>query len=99
MDDNYRAVYLNERTLSELIRVIASKCGVDPNAVISTVRVNGQGLPITAEDEMVEQMPERQDLIAELDVIENTHNSAAQFFESNDDGTGSGIAYKLTLRY
>ena len=100
VDDNYRAVYLMQRTLSELVRTVAFKCGIDPTTIISTVRVNDQGLPITAEDDMVEQMPERQDFIAELDVAESTHDSAAQFFDDiHNDLMDTGTKYKLTLRY
>ena len=101
-DDNYRAIYLTERSLHELVRAIANKCGVDPPRIICTVRVNEQGLQITAEDDMVEQMPERQGFIAELDIADNTHDSAAQFFEDPHDPASeaeSVTQYKLTLRY
>lgn len=102
VDDNYRAIYLTERSLNDLVRAVALKCGVDPVCIISTIRVNDQDLPITAEDDMVEQMPERQDFIAELDVANDTHHSAAQFLECQDEpvaGTESVPKYKLTLRY
>ncbi|KAL9051895.1 MAG: hypothetical protein Q9162_005733 [Coniocarpon cinnabarinum] len=99
-DDNYRAIYLYERSLHDLVHAIASKCGIDPAAIVSTVRINQQELVITAEDEMVQQMPERQSLLAELDIAEDTHNSAAQFFESHDDDFEDiGTRYKLKLRY
>lgn len=101
-DDNYRAIYLMERTLQELVRAIAVKCGVEPTKIICIVRVNEQGLQITAEDDMVEQMPERQGFIAELDIAEETHDSAAQFFEGQHEpttGADFGAQFKLTLRY
>ena len=99
VDDNYRAIYLYELSLKDLVRAIAVKCDVDPAAIVTTVRVNAQGLVISLDDESVEQMRERQSFIAELDVAESTHDSAAQFFESHDDGLDTGIRYKLALRY
>ena len=100
-DDNYRAIYLQERTLRELVRAIAIKCGVEPSSIIRTIRVNDH-ISITAEDDMVEQMREQQDFLADLDFAEDTHDSAAQFLESHDEPSAEsdyGVKYKLTLRF
>lgn len=62
----YRAVYLMQRTVKELVNSIASKSGVEPTKVLRTVRVNKAGLSILMDDETVIEMPEGQDMIADF---------------------------------
>lgn len=71
-DDYYRAVYLMQRTVKDLISSIASKCQVDPTRVVRTFRVNAKGLKIIVDDEVVRELPEGQDMTVE-------------FFESGSD--------------
>ena len=65
-EDYYRAVYLMERTVKDLIMSIAMKCGVDPTHVTRTLRINPRGLKIMVDDEVVRELPEGQDMIVEF---------------------------------
>ena len=68
----YRAVYLMQRTLSDLISGIASKCKVDPARVERTLRVNPKGLKIMVDDEVVRETSEGQDMVVEFHEIEDS---------------------------
>lgn len=65
-DDCYRAVYLMERSVRDLINSIAKKCGVEPAQVTRTLRINPKGLKIMVDDEVVRELPEGQDMILEF---------------------------------
>ena len=65
-EDYYRAVYLMERTVKDLITSIAMKCGIDPTNITRTLRVNSRGLKIMVDDEVVRELPEGQDMIVEF---------------------------------
>lgn len=69
-DDCYRAVYLMERSVRDLINSIAKKCGVEPAQVTRTVRINPKGLKIMVDDEVVRELPEGQDMIVEFSEVE-----------------------------
>ena len=73
-EDYYRAVYLMERTVKDLIMSIAMKCGVDPTHVTRTLRINPRGLKIMVDDEVVRELPEGQDMIVEFTEV-NTSTS------------------------
>lgn len=68
-DDYYRAVYLMQRTVKDLISSIASKCQVHPDRVVRTFRVNSKGLKILVDDEVVRELPEAQDMTVEFSEI------------------------------
>ncbi|KAL5407317.1 hypothetical protein PMIN04_011764 [Paraphaeosphaeria minitans] len=69
-DDNYfRAVYLMDRTLKELIAGIARKINIEPTQVTRTIRVNQKGLQILLDDSGVQAIPEQQDMAAEFQAI------------------------------
>lgn len=59
-----------QRTLKDLINGIASKCDVDPIQVMHTLRINRKGLTILVDDEVVRELPEGQDLVAEFHEVE-----------------------------
>jgi hypothetical protein len=65
-EDYYRAVYLMERTLGDLVSSIAAKCDVDPGRITRTIRVNPKGLKILVDDEVVRELPEGQDMAVEF---------------------------------
>lgn len=66
-EDNYfRAVYLMERTLKELVTGIARKINIEPTKVTRTIRVNQKGLQILLDDDAVQAIPEQQDMTAEF---------------------------------
>jgi hypothetical protein len=62
----YRAVYLTERTVRELMNKISEEYKIDPNRIIRILRVNREGLKIMVDDEVVQQLPEGQDMVAEI---------------------------------
>ena len=70
-DDCYRAVYLMERSVRDLITSIAKKCGVQPTQVTRTLRINPKGLKIMVDDEVVRELPEGQDMIVNFTEAES----------------------------
>ena len=70
--DYYRAVYLMERTVKDLVASIAMKCGVRPIQVGRTLRINSKGLKIMVDDEVVRELPEGQDMIVEFAEVDGT---------------------------
>ncbi|KAK5142667.1 hypothetical protein LTR04_002147, partial [Oleoguttula sp. CCFEE 6159] len=65
-DNYYRAIYLVQRTVKELVNRLAVKCNIDPTQVLQTVRVNRSGLNSVFNDESVRKLTEGQDLVAEF---------------------------------
>lgn len=70
-NDYYRAVYLMERTLQDLITNISIKCQVDPSRVTRTLRINSKGLKIMVDDEVVRELPEGQDMTVEFSSLKS----------------------------
>lgn len=68
-DSYYRAVYLMQRTLKDLVNGIAAKVNIEPTKVIRTLRIDRQGLQILFDDEAVRELPEGQDMTAEFHEI------------------------------
>ncbi|KAJ4365746.1 hypothetical protein N0V83_008366 [Neocucurbitaria cava] len=69
-EDNYfRAVYLMERSIKELVSGIAMKINIEPTKVTRTIRVNQKGLQIFMDDDAVHGIPEQQDMTAEFHEI------------------------------
>ena len=64
--DCYKAVYLMERTVQDLIRGISTKFGFEPRAITRVVRINSRGLKIIVDDEVSREIPEAQDMIVEF---------------------------------
>ncbi|KAK8226119.1 CP2 transcription factor family protein-like protein [Phyllosticta capitalensis] len=66
-DNYYRAVYLMQRNLRELVNAIANKCQVEPNRVIRAVRIlESKPFPVLLDDQTVLEIPEGQDMVAEF---------------------------------
>ena len=65
-DRFYRAVYLIQRSLNDFVTGITAKLDLDPSQIVRTVRVSRQGLNILFDDEMVRELPEGQDMIADF---------------------------------
>ena len=68
-DDYYRAVYLMQRTLNDLINKISAKWQMEASQITRTIRVNPKGLQIMIDDETVQELPEGQDMIVEFSEI------------------------------
>ncbi len=83
--DYYKAVYLMERTVKDLIANIAMKCGVEPNQVKRTLRINSKGLKIIVDDEVVRELPEGQDMVVEFTEVDAT----ADFKHEPDSGAST----------
>lgn len=64
--DNYRATYLSERTVHDLMIKISKKRQIDPQHVVRVVRANENGLMIMVDDDMVRELPEGQDMVADI---------------------------------
>ncbi|KAI4167287.1 MAG: hypothetical protein LQ343_007331 [Gyalolechia ehrenbergii] len=65
-DDCYQAVYLSERSVTELVSKLAMKCGIEPSRINRTVQVNHKGLKIMVDNSVVRELPEGQDMIVEF---------------------------------
>ncbi|KAL8854055.1 MAG: hypothetical protein Q9221_001178 [Calogaya cf. arnoldii] len=65
-DDCYKAVYLMQRTVGELVSNLANKCGMESSRISRTVQVNHKGLKILVDDAVVRELPEGQDMIVEV---------------------------------
>ncbi len=82
--DYYRAVYLMERTLQDLITNIAIKCQVDATRIARTLRVNPKGLKIMVDDEVVRELPEGQDMNVEFSMIDSDATPKLEHPSSTD---------------
>lgn len=65
-DDCYQAVYLMERTATELVTKLAMKCDIEASRISRTVQVNHKGLKIMVEDAVVRELPEGQDMMVDF---------------------------------
>lgn len=93
-EDFYRAVYLMERTVKDLITSIAMKCGVDPEHVTRTLRVNPRGLKIMVDDEVVRELPEGQDMIVEFAEV----NASTDFKQEAGSGASTPKATQTPIK-
>lgn len=64
--DYYRAVHLTERTVRDLLNKVSDKYKIDPDRIIRILCVNREGLRIMVDDDVVQQLPEGQDMVAEI---------------------------------
>jgi len=55
-----------QRTLKDLVNGVATKSQIEPTKVLRTVRVNKAGINIFMDDDMVVELPEGQDMIADF---------------------------------
>jgi hypothetical protein len=62
----YRAVYLMQRTVGDLINSISQKFGIDALRVTQITHVNSRGLHIIVDEDVVRELPEGQDMIVEF---------------------------------
>jgi hypothetical protein len=68
-DNYYRAVYLMQKTLKDLVNGVAVKSNIEPSKVLRVLVINKQGLPIVVDDEVVGEIPEGQDMVAEFQPV------------------------------
>lgn len=93
--DFHRAVYLWRRSLDEFRLRICSKFDIDPSHVERVLHVVGNSLEIEVDDDVVEQLPEGQDMIADFEDVSTIKDEADQ----RDDPGGAGSSLVLKLYY
>ncbi|KAJ6115898.1 hypothetical protein N7523_006315 [Penicillium sp. IBT 18751x] len=64
--DYYRAIYLTERTVRDLMKKISEKHHIDPSRIVRVLHVNQNGMRIMVDDDVVRELPEGQDMIADI---------------------------------
>lgn len=62
----YRAIYLMQRSVKDLINTISEKFHIDPHRVTQVTHVNARGLQIIVDEDVVRELPEGQDMIVEF---------------------------------
>ncbi|KAJ5950826.1 uncharacterized protein N7479_009239 [Penicillium vulpinum] len=88
-DDYYRAIYLTERTVRDLVRKITEKYQIDPMRISNILHANEKGMRVLMDDDVVRHLPEGQDMILDI--------SEASGPNGNASGTpGSPVELKLT---
>lgn len=55
-----------QRTLKDFVNAIALKANLEPTKVIRTLRINQKGIQILFDDELVQELPEGLDMVAEI---------------------------------
>ncbi|KAL4810553.1 CP2 transcription factor-domain-containing protein [Aspergillus unguis] len=65
-DEYYRAVYLTERTVRDLMDKISVKQRIDPQRIMRVLLVRENGLRIMVDDDVVRELPDGQDMVAEI---------------------------------
>ncbi|KAH8692671.1 putative CP2 transcription factor [Talaromyces proteolyticus] len=91
-DDYYRAVYLNERTVHNLMNKISEKYKIDEDRIVRLLRINHNGLRIMMDDDIVQQLPEGQDMVAEF-------SDASNFQIATPDVDSPTSAVEVSLKY
>ena len=64
--DYYRAVYLLQRTVRDLVNGISRKFDIDPHRVTQVTHINSKGLHIVVDEDVVREVPEGQDMLVEF---------------------------------
>lgn len=79
----YHAVYLTERTERCLMHKLAEKQRIDPAKIVRVLHVNKAGLQIMVDDDFVRELSEGQNMVAELEVIHESHSTTGTSSHSN----------------
>jgi hypothetical protein len=75
----YRAVYLMQRTVKDLINSISQKFEIDALRVTQVTHVNSRGLHIIVDEDVVRELPEGQDMIVEFAPLQSDHPVKREF--------------------
>lgn len=65
----YRAVYLLQRTVKDLVAGIADKFHINPERITRVTHINAKGLQIIVDEDVVRELPEGQDMVVEVTPI------------------------------
>lgn len=93
-DDYYRAVYLSQRTVRDLMYKISEKQCIDPDRIVRVLRINENGLKIMVDDDVVQHLPEGQDMVAEI-----TEASKLKVNTPSDSSNTPALPVEVKLTY
>jgi len=91
-NDYYKAVYLMERTVRDLITSIANKCSVERDRVARIIRINPKGLKIMVDDDVVRELREGQDMIVDFHEVDGAPNFKQEVASGATTPTASNTA-------
>ncbi|GKZ98652.1 hypothetical protein AnigIFM59636_005182, partial [Aspergillus niger] len=75
-DGYYRAVYLTERTVRDLVEKISMKQRIDPQRIVRVLHVKQNGLKLMVDDD-VRELPDGQDMVVEVSEALSFEKAAA----------------------
>jgi hypothetical protein len=75
----YRAVYLMQRSVRDLVNSISRKFEVNPGRITQVTHVNARGLRIIVDEDVVRELPEGQDMIVEFAHIHSDQPMKQEF--------------------
>lgn len=90
-DDYYRAVYLTERTVRDLMEKISMKQKLDPRRIVRVLHVKQNGLKIMVDDDVVRELPDGQDMVVEISEATAFNTAMA----NSTDNLNPGVEVKL----
>lgn len=88
-DDYYRAVYLSERTVRDLMDKISAKRPIDLKRVLRILLVKKDGVKVMVDDDVVRELPDGQDM--DIEISETADSS-----ESPDDSRPPAFEVRLS---
>ena len=91
-DSYYHAVYLTKRTASEFVAAIGKKWKVDPAHIHRAVFIREDGLSIVIDDDVVRELPEGKDMVAEF---ANPRRNSVESMEIDSLSVPEGIEIKV----
>ncbi|KAI9927482.1 transcription factor [Aspergillus wentii] len=76
-EPHYRAIYLVERTVRDLVDKIAQKRLLNPASIVRVIHVRPSGMKILLDDEVLAQIPDGQDMLVEFVNVSDQAKSIA----------------------
>ncbi|KAK3942060.1 Grainyhead-like protein 2 [Diplogelasinospora grovesii] len=84
----HRAIYLMQQTLQEFVARVAAKWGFEASKVVRTVHVLPRGLEVELDDDVIQELPEGQDMMLEITEVGNTSGPVKREWEMAVDAPG-----------
>ena len=81
----YRAIYLLQRTVRDLIKGISDKFQIDPARVARVTHVNSRGLQIVVDEDVVRELPEGQDMVVEFAPLRSEDTIKDEFLQPTSE--------------
>ncbi|KAK9847940.1 hypothetical protein MYU51_017421 [Penicillium brevicompactum] len=69
--DYYRAIYLKKRTVPDLVDQISQIHQIDPTRIVRILQVNKTGRRVIVDNGVVRELPEGQDMVADINETSN----------------------------